>query len=93
MKIVWTRYSIPQQFDLPKYFCNNRRVTERKDGRKFVEGVLGLRWDNFASRVAATYFHDHELHADTGPLPAKFKEKLFRLISKEDLQKVIKAHK
>lgn len=69
-------------------------MPERAEGRKFVDRVLGLRWDNFPERVAATYYHDHFLHGSRGEIEfgSEIKEKLLRLISKERLDLVIKAH-
>lgn len=61
-------------------------------GREFAEDILGRRWDNFASRVAAANYHDLFLHASDKNISEKFKEKLLRLISKNDLEKVISAH-
>ena len=63
---------------------------ERIDGKKFVEGVLGRTTENFAARVAGTYYLEQVL--DGQGLPEVFKEKLLRLISKEDLEKIDKAY-
>lgn len=51
--------------------------------KRFVEGVLGRRWDNFSERVAAVAF----LRA---PYIGESKN-FFRLISKERLDLVVKA--
>lgn len=64
----------------------------KEQERVFVEGILGRRWDNFASRVAAVNYHRLFLHQLHSFAVYGIEEKLLRLISKEDLDKVRKAH-
>lgn len=67
-------------------------MTGKEEERTFVEGVLGRRWDNFPARVAAVNYHRLIIHGSPEPVSERFKEKLLRLISKDDLEKVIAAH-
>ena len=81
-----------QGFDLIDSICKNAGMAERIDTRKFVDGVLGRKWDNFPSRVAATYYIENFVNRDLGETGSKVKEKLLRLISPEDLNSVIKEY-
>jgi hypothetical protein len=67
-------------------------MIERSGSRKFVDDVLGRKWDNFPARVAATYYVENYLNRDLGETGKKVKEKLLRLISPEDLNRVISEH-
>lgn len=68
-------------------------MAERGKGREFAEEILGRSWDNFASRVAASYLHDHYLHATIGEVGEKLRVKLVRMIPPEDLERVNNAHR
>ncbi len=68
-------------------------MAERLEVQKFVEGVLGRNWDNFAQRVAGVYYCNTILHEDKKDTKNPVWEKLRRFISEEDLEKIKNAYR